>query len=260
MVDAAVEILDCDREQLLDDFKKVHQYHQDVEHPFGLLETNTVRVRYPNMSRRQLAEVLDGAFHAFNSERKKTLRLYDGVQNGLDELRSQNIAIVAHTEGKLFSVLDRLRRLDLLKHFSKIYCRERSESSHVKAEVGSRWLDNYPMDRITELSHHQRKPNPEVLAEICAEEKVSLADSLYVGDSIARDVVMAKTLGVRAAWAKYGTHHDEGAYAALIRISHWTDADVERELELKRKSEGIAPDIVLEKSFSDLIDALRRDA
>ena len=254
MVDVAVEILDCDREQLLDDFKRVHQRHHDSEHPFALLETEIVRSRYQEKNRRELAEVFDPAFHAFNSERKKRLQLYPGVREGLDELSRSGIKMVAHTEGKLFSVLDRLRRLDLLGYFSRVYCRERSNIDHVRSEVGHRWLSDFPMGKVVELSHHQRKPSPEVLQEICSKEGVAAEKSVYVGDSIARDMMMAKSVGVEAVWAKYGTNSASADYSALVRVTHWTNEDVRREKELKEKSASIEPDFVLEKSFLEILD------
>ena len=256
MVDEATNILGCDREALLDDFKQVHQRHHDSEHPFALLETNIVNTTFPGRSRRELATIFDSAFHAFNSERKRNLHLYDGVREGLDSLQAQGVTIVAHTEGKLHAVVDRLRRLNLINYFSRIYCRERTVSPHVRSEVGDRWLDSFPMDRITELSHHQRKPSPEVLSEICSNEQTHLSECLYVGDSIARDVVMAKSVGVPVAWAKYGTRHKETDYSALVRVTHWTEDDVEREAQLKKQSAGVVPDIVLEESFTELLDAL----
>ncbi len=48
MVDAALPIIGCDREQLLDDLREVHQKHHDSEQPFALLETGSVRRRFPD--------------------------------------------------------------------------------------------------------------------------------------------------------------------------------------------------------------------
>ncbi len=257
MVERAASILECDREQLLDDFKHVHQKHHDSEHPFALLETKIVNTRYPDKSRRELAEIFDPAFHAFNSERKKRLELYPGVRTGLEKLSASGVKLVAHTEGKLYSVLDRLRRLELIDNFSKIYCRERSDVSHVRSEVGRRWLNEFPMEKIIELSHHQRKPSPEVLEEICQREGVSPDEGVYVGDSVARDMMMAKETGVQAVWAKYGTRISKADYSALVRVTHWTDEDVKREKKLKEVSASVDPDYVLENSFSDILNCFQ---
>lgn len=256
MVDEVVRITGCDRELLLDDFRKVHRRHHDSEHPFSLLETETIRNLYPDKDLADIARILDPAFYAFNSSRKQNLKLYDGVKESLDFLSNSGVTLVAHTESKLYNVLDRLNRLELNEYFCRIYCRERPQSLHPDPITNRNWLNQFSLKNVVELSHHQRKPNPDVLLEICQNEGFTPHDSAYVGDSIARDILMAKTANVYAIWAKYGSTHSEEQYAALVRISHWTPEDVEREQRLKKQAEGIKPDYVLENSFEEILDAL----
>lgn len=256
MVDKVVEILECDRERLLDDFRQVHQIHHDSEHPFALLETEIVRSAFPDLDRGQLAKRLDSAFYAYNSTRKETLRLHQGVHRTLETLLECQLRLVAHTESKLYAVVDRLRRLDLTSKFSRIYCRERSLSEHPFPENSANWLDTFPMERVTELSKHQMKPNVDVLLEICSIEGVDPSESAYVGDSMARDMLMAKQAGVFSIWAAYGARHDPQLYSQLVRISHWTKEDVERELELREASKRIEPDFIAHESISEIVKAL----
>jgi phosphoglycolate phosphatase len=252
MVDEAVKITGCDREQLLDDFREVHREHSDSEHPFALLETQTIKRLFPFESRADVARRLDRAFYAFNSKRKENLRLYPGVKEVLDALSSQGITLVAHTESKLYAVVDRLSRLELTNYFSKVYCRERSIAHHPNPSVGSQWLSRFPMNKVRELSHHQKKPSPEVLLEICADQGITIDQTAYVGDSIARDIMMANDTGVYSIWAKYGTSHHSEAYPLLVRVSHWTEQDILRERELAEKAKGIRPDYVLHTDFSEI--------
>jgi phosphoglycolate phosphatase len=256
LADEVVRITNCDREQLLDDFREVHRMHHDAEHPFAVLETRTIATMFPGKSRAQIAQILDPAFHAFNSRRKQSLALYAGVRETLDALRQNNVTMVAHTESKLYAVVDRLSRLDLVDYFSHIYCRERSNSLHPNGEGAWDYLSNFPMEKIIELSHHQRKPNQHVLLEICTREGVSPENSAYVGDSMSRDVLMAKRAHVFAIWAKYGTNHKEGDYQKLVRVSHWTDEDIKREKTLIIEVSAISPDYVAENSFTEVITAL----
>jgi len=106
------------------------------------------------------------------------------------------------------------------------------------------------------LSHHQAKPNPAVLLEICGNEGISPENAAYVGDSIARDILMAKKANVYAIWASYGAHHDASLYQALVRISHWTTDEVKREQMLKEEAKNIAPDYILRDSFDEVLMAL----
>jgi phosphoglycolate phosphatase len=167
MVDRVVEITGCDREKLLDDFHFVHQRQGDAEEPFALLETNTIKTFYRHASTQSILDALDPAFHAFNSARKNNLKLHPHVRETLDAIKASGIKIVAHTESKLYGVVDRFNRLDLFRYFSSVYCRERSQSPHPIPEIGAEWLRHIPSNTFVELSHHQAKPDPSVLLDGC---------------------------------------------------------------------------------------------
>jgi len=257
LVDETIKVTGFDRETLLDDFRTVHQRHHDSEHPFALLETPSINKFYAGLSKKEIAQILDPAFHAFNSKRKEKLKLYHGVREALDILSSSGLILVAHTESKLFGVVDRLNRMGLSDYFRRIYCRERPKSEHPTGD--DNWLSNFPMHKVVELLHHQRKPNPEVLLEICRDEGVSPSDTAYVGDSIAHDILMAQSAGVTSVWAKYGTYHNEEEYNKLVRVSHWTPEDVERERILKAQAENVQADFTLEESFIEIVQILSSD-
>lgn len=256
MVDEVVRVTGCDRERLLDDFRAVHRTYHDTEHPFALLETHTVKELFPGRSRAEVARQLDSAFHAFNIRRKGTLRLYPSVLQGLDILSRSGISLLAHTESNLYAVVDRLTRLGLTNYFNRIYCRERPSSEHPNPNVANQPLEKFPLDRVVELSHHQRKPNPEVLLEICHREGLDPDQIAYVGDSITRDVLMARTAGVFAIWAKYGATHRAEIYHRLVRVTHWTESDVIREQEWSERAQGMRPDYVLENNFAEITRVL----
>ena len=155
--------------------------------------------------------------------------------------------------------MDRLTRLDLARFFRRIYCRERANSEHPDAVSASKWLNSFPLEKVVELSHHQRKPNPEVLLEICSDEGVDARQCAYVGDSMARDVLMAKRADVFAIWAKYGASHKSEQYQKLVRVTHWTEEDVARETTLREKAREIEPDYILESKFSEIIYLLQME-
>jgi phosphoglycolate phosphatase len=255
MVDEVVRLIGCDREKLLDDFRIVHQRHGDSEQPFALLETQTIRQRFNGIEGEKVVRYLDPAFHAFNAVRKKKLTLHPHVRETLDLLRASGVDLVAHTEGKLYGVVDRLERLNLFPYFKKIYCRERSFSLHPSQSVHDKWLDRFPLTKIVELSHHQMKPNASVLLEICRNEGFEPSRSCYVGDSVARDILMAKRANVFAVWAAYGARHDPAQYELLVRVTHWTSEDVEREKKLRDEAKSIRPDLIAETSFAEVLQA-----
>lgn len=256
MVDKVLELTDWDREQLLDEFQTVHQIHHDAEHPFALLETASVKAMFPDGDLKAAKDHFDEAFHAFNSMRKKTLAPFPTVHETLDILLSTEITIVAHTESKLHAVVDRLRRLDLIKYFDKIFCRERGDSRHPDQDAADQWFEGFPMEKVVELSHHQRKPDPTVLIEICNTMGVAPSDTVYVGDSIAHDIMMAKEADVFAIWVAYGTERDPKDWEKLVQITHWTREDVAREKQLREAAQEVKPDFVAESSFSEILQPL----
>ena len=259
MIDTAVEIMRCDRETLLDDFRSVHQKYHDSEHPYSLLETETVKRRYQGQAPEAVALVLDPAFHAFNSARKRNLHLHVGVIETLDLLKNSGVVLIAHTESRFYAAADRLIRLKLFPYFSRVYCRERSISSRPGLWGGEHRRDWAPSEKIRELQEHESKPDPAILHEICAYEKLPIEVAAYVGDSLSKDVLMAKRCGMFSIWAAYGAEHDPSTYAALVRISHWTPDDVERERRFKEEAASVEPNFVARWSFREVLDALEID-
>ena len=253
MVDNVLEITGWDREDLLSDFQKVHQKHHDSEHPFALLETNLVKKMFPDGDSRAAKEYFDDAFHAFNSVRKKTLRTFPQVHETLGTLKSNDIHLVAHTEAKLHAAVDRLRRLNLTQYFDKVFCRERADSRHPDGLSDEQWLKDFPVETITELSHHQRKPDPSVLSEICKLRAVEPSETAYIGDSIVHDIMMANAAGVFSIYAQYGTERDSSEWQKLVRVTHWTSEDVAREAELRKTAQSVTADFVAKKSFAEIL-------
>ncbi|MBA3577207.1 MAG: HAD-IA family hydrolase [Sphingomonas sp.] len=247
MVDVAAEILGCDRDTLLSDFRRVHQAHGDSEHPFSLLETETVLRAFPNKDRAYVAEALDEAFHAFNRARKKHLRLYDGVLATLKVLDGCGIRIIGHTEARPLAVRDRLNRLGLSEFFPRVYCRERA-----LVHQAVRKEERTEGPELIELSHHQQKPSPTVLLEICEREGIAAESAVYVGDSLFKDISMANAARVFAVWVKFGANVDPKFYANLVAISHWSDDDVEHARKFAHSERPAHPDFILESSFAEI--------
>ena len=253
MVDVATSILDCDREGLLDELRAVHIRHQDVEHPFSLLETPTVRELFRKSSPAEARRIMDPAFHAFNKARKDNLKLFPGVRTTLDELRSREIRLVAFTDSSYFATLRRVRQLDLADVFERIFCRAKGESilSH-SAEPMADTLAAI----TTELPASETKPDPAVLKDIAKNEKTKPSSIAYVGDSISKDVLMARKAGCFAIWAKYGVRRDPAMYNRLVRISHWTEEDIVRERNFAQEASTITPDFTCENSISEILEVL----
>jgi phosphoglycolate phosphatase len=252
MVDVAVTLLDVDREQLLDELRDVHRKYHNSEYPFALLETKSVRARFQGASRPELAAKMDAAFHAFNAARNRTLVLYPKVEDTLAQLRDRGVPVVAHTEATEANAQFRLGKLGVAKYIERLYALEHLGEAHPTPEQIQQ-VDGVQTIRL--IRPDERKPDPRVLRDISRDVGIPLAETLYVGDSIVRDVGMAKDAGALAAWAQYGTQFQPMHWTALVRITHWTDEDIRR-ADVDRKRLGATkPDYVLD-TFADILAIL----
>lgn len=76
--------------------------------------------------------------------------------------------------------------------------------------------------------------------------------TVYVGDSLMKDVAMAQMIGVVDVYAEYGIAQQRHEYELLRRVSHWTPADVERERAISSQPH-VKPTYTLEHSFAELL-------
>ena len=253
MVDALVDDLGIDRDELLAEFHTVHQRLGNSEQPFAVLELPCIRERFGTLDRLALKERLEVPLHAFNSERKRTLRLYDSVAETLAALHESGVVIVGHTESIKANAHYRLAKLGIVDRFRRLYVLDSGYPGHPDPERASELCP--PEGFVHVLPRASRKPNPEVLLEICAREGVAPEDAWYVGDSLTRDIGMARAAGVAAIWARYGTSYDPRHWDILVRVSHWGEEDIRREADLKKRHGTVQPDFTID-SFAELIQIL----
>lgn len=249
MVDVLAGLLHVEREVLLDDYKQLHQRLGDSEIPFATLMLDTVRERFKGRDTSEIAEALQPAFRTFSRHRDQTLKLYEGVLTSLAEI-SRKVPIIGHTEALVENANYRLQKLGILPFFTRIYALSRPIPPH-PFPVGY----TIPDSVVVRVPPYERKPNPRLLAHICAAEGLDLARVVYVGDSLTRDVAMARDAGVTSAWAEFGTRYSRASWDILVRVTHWTEQDVRREAFLREKSRNVKPDHEL-RSFPEILPVL----
>lgn len=257
MTRALEPILGIPRTQLLDEFKAVHQRYGNSEQPFAVLELPSVRKRFGTSDRGTLKAAVDEALHAFNSERKRHLVLYPSVRETLESVRRRGIRIVGHTEAIAVNAMYRLRYLKIDDLFARLYALHGEALDHPDPDKGMSLEP--PPGFIHVVPRDERKPNPRLLLDICESEGVEPHDAWYVGDSLTRDISMAKDAGVVAVWAKYGTNYDRTLWNVLVRVTHWTADDVRREEELRHKAAHISPDYTV-NAFGELLGIIEGGA
>lgn len=246
MIERASEILDIDTETLLDQMRIVHQRHGSCEHPFSLLETDIVSIALKDMDVIIQKEMLDDAFYQFNKVRKNSLKTYDGVDNTLQTLVDSGIRVVGYTDARIPNSLYRVNYLGLDRYLTCLYAPKARHKS----------LENIKMrneDILYVLPENDRKPNPRTLLHICEHLGVSTAETLYVGDSLSRDILMANSASIRSVWAKYGTRVDPVLWKKLVRITHWTSDDIEADALLKVEAARAHPAFEI-NSFAEILN------
>jgi FMN phosphatase YigB (HAD superfamily) len=248
MIDVAADIMECQQEAIIADLKSVHQKYYNTEHPFALLETKTY-LNWFNSKNLRSHDLIDPAFHAFNAKRKSSLKLYPRVIETLQEFKDRGVPIVAYSDSGYFGVLDRIRRLQIEGYFAKIYCSPRADE---QAKIKST-RTNWSSTNVVELNNAPKKPNPKTLLRICSDANVDPWTTLYVGDSLVKDVWMANQADVNAAWAKYGAVIDGDLYKKLVTISHWTIADIEREKQSSELARLAMPNLICENGFDEIL-------
>lgn len=246
MAEEVSRILDVPLEELLVEYKQVHQEVGSVELPHATLLLPSVQQKYQGLTKEQQLHCLDSAFHRFNSRRKKLLTLFPGVKNALAYLAEKNIRIVGYTESAEENGYFRLMKLGIEQYFSKVYV---SNSIYERP-------NHYPSSPKTNIVH-AKKPNPELIKEICKSEGALLSETLYIGDSISKDMLMAKQAGVHSVWVDIPA--EPGLYPKLVEISHWTQEDFQNDKHNKLlwKEGGYTPDFTIH-SFDELSEIIQQ--
>ncbi|NTX64316.1 HAD family hydrolase [Myxococcus sp. CA051A] len=244
-------ILNIDAATLFNEFQAVHQKYGDSEYPFAVLDLPTLQRQLGSLSREEKIRCLDKAFHAFNSSRHKELQLYDGVELTLMKLRQLGIPVIGHTEALAVNAVFRLEKLGIFPLFRRLYALEPAIPLPPTREM----LVLESSGVVQSIPRSERKPNPRLLVDICEREGVPPSEVLYVGDSLSRDILMAKSAGVTAVWAEYGTRYSPSLWSTLVKITHWTNEDIARDTQLRRDARQVRPDRTIQ-NFSEVLGIL----
>jgi phosphoglycolate phosphatase len=255
MVDELAILMNIEKDVLVDEFKTLHRYYGNIERPFTIFEIPSVVSRYQGLARSELLEVLNGPLYAFNSRRKKHLVLYEKVQETLGVLKQMGFKIVGYTEASDINGYYRLKKLEIDRYFTRLYapCGDYNNHPNPEREKELRPLEGF----IHCLPRNERKPNPRVLLDICEQEGIEKENVWYVGDSLTKDISMAKEAGIKSIWAKYGLDYDMSLWNTLVRVTHWTKEDIQRESNFKGVYGQIQPDYIID-SFDEILRIVER--
>lgn len=250
---AVLENSNKSTELVEEDIRRVHQQHRTSEYSFLIEELNVLKNIDKNGDRRSQ---LSDAIRESQVGRDHNMRLYEGVFKSLWNIKSKGTKIIAYTESMAFYSAYRLKRFGLDGVIDVLYSPQDHDVPFGTSLDDLRRLpDEFYQLQVTQTKHTppgELKPNPKVLLDIIKSEEVNISHCAYVGDSLFKDVAMARDVGVLDIHAEYGESQRKPEYNLLQRVSHWTQEDVEREKEIIKQGHEFEPSIVLKENFSEL--------
>ncbi len=251
MIDRIVEKSGIEKDQIIKEFRAIHQREGTSEYVFAIQELPSLKALHPGEN---IKEIYDDAIHAFRSERKKHLKLYDGVLETLTEIKKSGTRIIAYTESPGFHAMSRLKKLGLDGVLDVVYSMPDHE---IPEDKDMDVVRMYPASAYrfekTEMRFTPRgilKPNPASIKAILHDLNINENKVLYVGDHLMKDMAMAKKIGLNAAHASYGVYMDPAKYGLLRQISFWTEDMFEKEKKF-HEDNPMPPDVILD-SIADL--------
>lgn len=256
MLTRLVDLSGVSQDQLEREIRPIHQLRGTSEYSNLLNEVPSLREAASPLTP---AAAFDDALHVLNSRRKAATSLYPGVMDTLLKLKQHGVSIVAYTESIAYWTEWRIQRTGLDGVIDVLYSAEDHDlpagMSVKDLRTGYKPPGEYGL-KATAHHHTPRgvlKPDPTVLRSILRDQQCQPKRAVYVGDSLMKDVTMAQSVGVVDVHAKYGEAQSESGYALLRRVSHWSDADVERERRLAKTSDAVAPTHVCHQSFAEVL-------
>jgi phosphoglycolate phosphatase-like HAD superfamily hydrolase len=233
--------------------RKVHQSRRTSEYTFLIEEVESLA------EARAAGDIRDRFRNAIDLSRRgrdQTLKLYPSVFPSLWEIKKKGTKIVAYTESMGFYSAYRLKRFGLDGVIDVLFSPTDHEiPSGVSVEKLRRHPDEFYQLQVTEVRHTppgELKPNVRVLLDILRETGAKIDRCAYIGDSLFKDVAMARDVGVLDVHALYGESQRRPEYSLLQRVSHWTEEDVQRERAITEKGHNFTPSVVLKDSFAEI--------
>lgn len=245
-------ILDIDVRQVNSEFSEINRQYGTLEHPYAALQLKSVKHRFSGCTTAEVGRALDEAFHAFNKSREESLLTYPGVEGTLDILSANGVTVVGHTEAPVINALYRLNKLGIAQYFTHLYTRKSAPVNRPWPEKSLEFVGRQPT--VVTVPDSERKPNPRLLLDIASKENAIPSDSYYLGDSLHKDIAMAKEAGFVAIWAKYGTKYSQEKWKILLDITPWTSEEVTAS-QIKIIEKRARPDFTID-CITEVIDII----
>jgi phosphoglycolate phosphatase len=213
MVDVVCKATGFPRIRVIQALKQVYEKYESNEYPYALQES-AIFAEFPDFPSFDKL-IIEPARAAFAHARRKYMRPYPKVMETLQALKDRKLPVVALTDAPRNPAEGRVRQMDIEKFLAGLYtlpgfqfpATEGGEKliapDILKREERGEYRAACP---VVELAREHEKPNPEGLLRICRDYGVPPDRTLVVGDSLHKDIAVARKVGAVDCWAEYGTY------------------------------------------------------
>ena len=213
MVAAVQTATGFQRIKVVQSLKAVYTKYESNEYPFALQESSLFE-EFPEFGSFDKL-VIEPARMAFSSARKKYLKPYKGVIETLARLREMKIPVVALTDAPKNPAEQRAKKLGFDELLTAIYTMP--GFTFPAAPDGSALVAPDILQReekgdyrakcpVIALARENEKPDPTGLRKILQTYGVKPNEALVIGDSVKKDIGVAREVGCLDCWAEYGTY------------------------------------------------------
>ncbi len=215
MVEAVCRATGYPKIRVVQSLKKVYEKYESNEYPFALQESSLFREDFPDFGSFETL-VIRPAQEAFSHARRRYLVPFPGVVETLVELKARGIKVAALTDAPRNPAELRARQMKLDEHLDALYslpgfdfpADERGDALVAQAIVKKEKQGAYKAAcPVVELPKDYEKPDERGLRRILSDFGFAPEETLVVGDSLKKDIAVAKRVGAQDAYAEYGTYY-----------------------------------------------------
>lgn len=272
LLEKASQIVGVEPEKLAHEARDVFDREGSTEYPFVVQCLPSVERYFGADIERMINECVLPCTEKFNENAAVYLTPYPGVIEAMMQIKTEfsHLKVIALTDAPRYVALWKLSKLKLIHFFDAIYGLTDPKipvdqtTGLVKVEhqllVKHLKRNNFEFKGLLrELPDDYEKPGKRgfktILMDFELENHPSqLENILWVGDNIKKDIALGSSIGIKSAWAKYGTHFNPNimekfnAFSPLTRIL--------KNVGFPESEQKHTPDFVLDK-FSDILPILR---
>lgn len=212
MVDAVCRATALPKVRVVQSLKAVYSKYESNEYPW-VLQESSIHQEFPDFGSFDKL-VIEPARSAFAAARRKYLKPYKGVVPTLAALRERKVPVVALTDAPRNPAEYRARKLGVDGLLSALYTLpgfpfpKREGETLVAPDIIEKDErgDYRSQTQVVELPREYEKPDPRGLLQVCQVFGVEPSQTLVVGDSLKKDMAVARAVGALDCWAEYGTY------------------------------------------------------